>query len=43
VQLSHGSEEHTEVQMTFSLRDPVASISTTTGVNTPAGINGRGA
>jgi anti-sigma regulatory factor (Ser/Thr protein kinase) len=48
VQLGHGNEEHTEVLMTFALRDPVPSMSTATGtdtpqgMDTPTGMNGRG-
>jgi serine/threonine-protein kinase RsbW len=46
VQLGHDSKEHTEVQMTFALRDPVSSTSTPVGTpqgaNAPPGPNGRG-
>jgi serine/threonine-protein kinase RsbW len=34
VQLGHGSEEHTEVRMTFALGDRVAKVSTMTGAST---------
>jgi serine/threonine-protein kinase RsbW len=33
VQLGHGSKEHTEVQMTFALRDPASSTSTPVGAS----------
>jgi serine/threonine-protein kinase RsbW len=33
VQLGHGEEQRTEVQMTFTLRDAMASVSTLTGTN----------
>jgi serine/threonine-protein kinase RsbW len=46
VQLGHGSDEHTEVQMTFALIDPVSSTSTPMGApqgrSAPPGPNGRG-
>jgi serine/threonine-protein kinase RsbW len=34
VQLGHGSEEHTEVRMTFALREPVQSMDVPTGTST---------
>jgi serine/threonine-protein kinase RsbW len=43
VQLGHDSKEHTEVRMTFALRDTEASTETLTGTSTPTSMNGRGA